>query len=136
MPGARRQRVSNQFDELDSSTTHHFEAVDGNYNPASEATDLFEHTGPSGRRALNDLAESDQDAADALLQMDDAATQRRFTEAYESDSVDSDEFATAVKRYDGLDADEKAIVQRSMARSDTDAIRLMRTDVTAPAMGS
>ncbi|WP_049944632.1 hypothetical protein [Haloarcula marismortui] len=68
--------------------------------------------------------------------MDDAATQRRFARAYESGEVDSDELTTAVKRYDGLDADEKAIVQRSMARSDTDAIRLMRADVTAPAMGS
>ncbi|EMA23359.1 hypothetical protein [Haloarcula amylolytica] len=128
MPGPRRQQTTEQFDQLDSDGSDYLGNTDIN-DPTLKATDLFENTGPSGRRALNDLAESDQDAADALLQMDDAATQRRFTEAYESDSVDSDEFATAVKRYDGLDADEKAIVQRSMARSDTDAIRLMRADV-------
>ena len=29
-------------------------------DPELEATELFENTGPSGRKALNDLAETDQ----------------------------------------------------------------------------
>jgi len=85
MPGARRHQVTKQFDELDGKTKDYFDRVDsGSRDPELEATRLFENTGPSGRRALNDLAESDQDAADVLLQMDDAATQRRFTRAYDS----------------------------------------------------
>jgi len=85
MPGTRRQQVTKQFDELDGKTKDYFDRVDsGSRDPELEATRLFENTGPSGRRALNDLAESDQDAADVLLQMDDAATQRRFTRAYDS----------------------------------------------------
>ena len=90
MPGPRRQRVTSQFDQLDSSTKRHFESVDGTYNPASEATDLFQNTGPSGRQALSGLTDSEPDAADVLLEMD-PNTQWRFTRAYDSGEVDGDE---------------------------------------------
>ncbi|MDS0261033.1 hypothetical protein NDI56_16660 [Haloarcula sp. S1CR25-12] len=129
MPGARRERVSNQFDQLDSSTKNHFDSVDGEYNPASEATDLFENTGPSGRRALNDLTDSDGEAADVLLQMDDAATQWRFTRAYDSGEVDSDELGTALNRYDELDADGKQFADEVIEQTGTDGPELMSTDV-------
>ncbi|MDS0261031.1 hypothetical protein NDI56_16650 [Haloarcula sp. S1CR25-12] len=122
MPGARRERVSNQFDQLDGSTKNHFKNVDGRYNPASEATDLFENTGPSGRRALNEPTDSDGEAADVLLRMDDAATQWRFTKAYESDAVDSDELGTALRRYDGLDSDGKAEYRRFTETTGNDGV--------------
>ncbi|AEM58924.1 hypothetical protein HISP_16480 [Haloarcula hispanica N601] len=53
--------------------------------------------------------------------MDDAATQRRFTEAYESGEVDSDELTTALTRYDSLDADGKAEFDDLLARNGDDA---------------
>jgi len=128
MPGATRQRVANQFDRLDSSTKSHFDAVDQQYNSASEATDLFENTGPSGRRALNDLTDSNPDAADVLVRMD-PTTQWRFTRAYDSGEVDSDEMATALNRYDSLDADGKQEFDDLLARSGDDATKLAaRTD--------
>ncbi|WP_154020965.1 hypothetical protein [Haloarcula sp. CBA1127] len=128
MPGPRRQQVTEQFDRLNSDGKNYLGDTDIE-DPTLKAADLFENTGPKGRRALNDLAETDQDAADVLLRMDDAAAQRRFTRAYESDAVDSDELSTALRRYDELYADEKAVARGAMARSDTDAVRLMRTDV-------
>lgn len=48
------------------------------------------------RQTLNDLIETDQDAAGVLLRMDDAATQGRVTRAYDSSEVKSDELATAL----------------------------------------
>ncbi|WP_053968632.1 hypothetical protein [Haloarcula rubripromontorii] len=61
--------------------------------------------------------------------MDDAATQRRFTEAYESDSIDSDEMATALKRYDSLDSDGKREFDDLLARNGDDAAEFAgRTD--------
>ncbi|WP_252718773.1 dockerin type I domain-containing protein [Haloarcula sp. CBA1122] len=128
MPGPKRQRTTEQFDQLDSDGSDYLGNTDIN-DPTLKATDLFENTGPSGRRALNDLAESDQDAADALLQMDDAATQRRFTEAYESGEVDSDELTTALTRYDSLDADGKRFADDAIERTGTDGPDLMSTDV-------
>ncbi|WP_058991337.1 hypothetical protein [Haloarcula sp. CBA1127] len=53
--------------------------------------------------------------------MDDAATQRRFTRAYDSDAVDSDEIATALNRYDGLDSDGKDEFDDLLARNGDDA---------------
>ncbi|KAA9404655.1 hypothetical protein EGO51_18235 [Haloarcula hispanica] len=61
--------------------------------------------------------------------MDDAATQRRFTEAYDSGEVDSDELTTALTRYDSLDADGKAEFDDLLARNGDDAAKLAaRTD--------
>ncbi|WP_225306840.1 colicin D domain-containing protein [Haloarcula hispanica] len=79
--------------------------------------------------ALNDLAESDQDAADALLQMDDAATQRRFVRAYESGEVDSDELTTALRRYDELDANEKRTADAMVMRGGDDGVSLLDEQV-------
>ncbi|WP_336358956.1 hypothetical protein [Haloarcula sp. CGMCC 1.6347] len=61
--------------------------------------------------------------------MDDAATQRRFTEAYESGEVDSDELTTALTRYDSLDADGKRFADDAIERTGTDGPDLMSTDV-------
>jgi len=93
-------------------------------DPTLKAADLFENTGPKGRRALNDLANGNRDAADVLLNMD-PTTQRRFTRAYESDSVDSDELATALRRYDELDANEKRTADAMVARDGDDAVSLL-----------
>jgi hypothetical protein len=69
MPGPRRQRTTEQFDQLDSEANDYLgnTSVD---DLTIKAADLFENTGPKGRRALIDLAETDRDAADVLLEMD------------------------------------------------------------------
>jgi len=59
----------------------------------------------------------------------DATTHWRFTRVYDNGEVDSDKLAMALRRYDSLEADERAMAQQAMARSGPDAIRLMRTDV-------
>ncbi|MDS0261029.1 hypothetical protein NDI56_16640 [Haloarcula sp. S1CR25-12] len=61
--------------------------------------------------------------------MDDATTQWRFTRAYESNAVDSEELGTALNRYDELDAQERAFFKQSLARSDDDAVELLNVDV-------
>ncbi|EMA07828.1 hypothetical protein C437_08898 [Haloarcula vallismortis ATCC 29715] len=120
MPGPRRQRTTEQFDQLDSDGKDYLGDTDID-DPTLKATDLFQNTGPKGRRALNDLAETDPDAADALLQMDDAATQWRFTRAYDNGELDRDEMATALKRYDKLDSDGKDEFDDLLARNGDDA---------------
>ncbi|GAA3879634.1 hypothetical protein GCM10022627_35730 [Haloarcula argentinensis] len=128
LPGPKRKQVTEQFDELDPQTKRYLSKTDVDA-PATKSANLFRNAGPSGRKTLNKLADTDRKAADALLEIDDAATQRRFTRAYDSGEVDSGELSTALRRYDELDADEKAVARGAMARSDTDAVRLMRTDV-------
>jgi hypothetical protein len=128
MPGPRRQQVTQQFAQLDSNGNDYLGSTDID-DASLKAADLFENAGPGGRTALNALADGDPDAADVLLEMDDAATQWRFTRAYQGDAVDGEELGTALNRYDELDADEKAVARQAMARSNTDAVRLMRTDV-------
>ncbi|WP_228841667.1 hypothetical protein [Haloarcula sp. CBA1127] len=120
MPGPRRQRTTEQFDRLDSDGKNYLGDTDIE-DPTLKAADLFENTGPKGRRALNDLAETDQDAADVLLRMDDAAAQRRFTRAYDSGEVGGDELATALTRYDSLDSDGKDEFDDLLARNGDDA---------------
>jgi len=61
--------------------------------------------------------------------MDDAAAQRRFTRAYESDAVDSDEMATALKRYDELDPNEKRTADEMVARGGDDGVSLLDEQV-------
>ncbi|WP_367175686.1 hypothetical protein [Haloarcula rubripromontorii] len=119
MPGPRRQRTTEQFDRLDSDGSDYLGNTDVD-DASLKAADLFENTGPKGRRALNDLADGDREAADVLLEMD-PNTQWRFTRAYDSDSVDSDEMATALKRYDGLDRDGKDEFDDLLARNGDDA---------------
>mgnify|MGYP007042282366 CR=1 FL=1 len=88
---------------------------------------LLAENDPAVARAVRQM---DQNEIDALTRVEmNSRTRSDFARAYDSDSVDSDELATVLKRYDGLDTDEKAVAQRAMARSDTDAVRLMRTDV-------
>ncbi|SFR97788.1 hypothetical protein SAMN05216559_1914 [Halomicrobium zhouii] len=89
MPEPKRTEVTEQFDELDPQTKRYLGETDVD-NPASKSADLFRNAGPDGRRALNDLADTDREAADALLEIDDAATQRRFVEAYEQGDVSTD----------------------------------------------
>ncbi|MFC6756888.1 MULTISPECIES: hypothetical protein [Haloarcula] len=127
MPGPRRQRTTEQFDRLDSDGSDYLGNTDID-DPTLKAADLFENTGPKGRRALNDLADGDREAADVLLEMD-PNTQWRFTRAYDSDSVDKDELASALRRYDELDAQERAYFRQSLARSDDDAVELLNVDV-------
>ncbi|WP_188854277.1 hypothetical protein, partial [Haloarcula argentinensis] len=68
------------------------------------------------------MTDTDRKAADALLEIDDAATQRRFTRAYDSGEVDSDELSTALRRYDSLDSDSKAEYRRFTETTGDDGV--------------
>ncbi|SFR97753.1 hypothetical protein SAMN05216559_1908 [Halomicrobium zhouii] len=124
MPGPKRTEVTEQFDELDPQTKRYLGETDVD-NPASKSADLFRNAGPDGRRALNDLADTDREAADALLEMDDAATQRRFVKAYQHDEVDADELSTALRRYDELDASGKDAADDLLASTGDDGSKLL-----------
>ncbi|WP_226012994.1 dockerin type I domain-containing protein [Halomicrobium salinisoli] len=122
LPGPKRQQVVDQFDELDDGTRQYLGRSDVDA-PASEAADLFRNAGPSGRRTLDALSESDPDAADALLRIDDPGTQRRFVRAYDQGDADADELSTALRRYDGLEWDQQRDYQEFIRTSGDDAVR-------------
>ena len=67
---------------------------------------------PYGCRAFDDLADGDRDAGDASAAIDDPVTRRQFVDAYQRGEVDSDELATALRRYDGSNAGEKTVRRR------------------------
>ena len=56
-----------------------------------------------------------------MLKVDDAATQRRFVQAYDSGTVSGDELGTALGRYDDLGADERAAFDELLAHTGDDA---------------
>ncbi|KAA9404605.1 hypothetical protein EGO51_19090 [Haloarcula hispanica] len=70
---------------------------------------------------LDDLAETDQEAADVLLEME-PSVQWRFARAYDIGAVDSDGLAVAVKRYDSLDPDVRNDFHATLARTRDSAI--------------
>lgn len=120
LPGPKRQQVTEQFGELDDGTKRYLGDSDVEA-PSVKAADLFRNTGPGGRRALDDLADTDSEAADILLELDDPETQWRFVRAYDSGAVDGDQLGTALRRYDDLDADQRAEFDRLLARNGDDA---------------
>jgi hypothetical protein len=123
LSGPRRQRVVDQFESLDRGTKDYLGDTDIDA-PAVKTADLFRNTGPGGRRTLDALAETDGEAADVLLKIDDPETQWRFVRAYDSGEADADELATALRRYDNLDSDGKQEFDDLMARSGDDAAKL------------
>ncbi|MGB9951150.1 hypothetical protein ACOZ4F_01950 [Haloarcula marismortui] len=60
------------------------------------------------------------DAAGALLQMDDAATQRRFVKTHKQGEVSTNELSTAVKHYDNLDPSGKGAADDVLAATGDD----------------
>jgi len=128
----RRQRVVDQFESLDRGTKDYLGDTDIDA-PAVKTADLFRNTGPRGRRTLDALAETDGEAADVLLKIDDPETQWRFVRAYDSGEADADELATALRRYEELNADEKALARRGLKRSDDGGIDLVEAkDCNSP----
>jgi hypothetical protein len=122
MPEADRERIVRQFDDLDSDA---LDAVDVDA-PTTKATDLFDAANdPSNaRRALDALSESDDEAASVLLRIDDPETKWRFVRAYDR-SVDSDELATALRRYDELDAGDKRVARDLLKATSDDGVRFL-----------
>ena len=89
--------------------------------------------GLSGRRALEALSDADQEAIDVLLEIDDPETQWRFVRAYDQGDASADELAMALRRYEELDADEKALARRGLKRSDDGGIDLLEArDCNSP----
>ncbi|WP_225334164.1 hypothetical protein [Halomicrobium urmianum] len=128
LPGPKRQQVVDQFDELDDGTRQYLGRSDVDA-PASEAADLFRNAGPSGRRALREVSDVDEEAADILLEIDDANTQRRFVRALENGEVDETELASALRRYDTYDSDGQRFASDVIKQTGDDGPRLLSTDV-------
>ena len=90
-------------------------------------------TEADGRQTYDALAATDSDAADALAAIEDPVTQRQFVNAYQRGEVDSDELTTALRRYEELDADEKALARRGLERSGDRGIDLLEArDCNSP----
>jgi len=101
-------------------------SIDGDVDAlsASKQEDLgrfLARTGGDGRRTYADLRAVDSDAADTLAAIDDPVTQRQFVNAYQRGEVDSDELATALRRYDSLDSDSKSDFDEFVARNGDEA---------------
>ena len=109
-------------------------SIDGDVDAlsASKQQDLgrfLARTGGDGRRTYADLRAVDSDAADTLAAIDDPVTQRQFVNAYQRGEVDSDELATALKRYDELDADGEQFADEVIAQTGDDGPDLLLADV-------
>lgn len=60
-------------------------------------------------------------------------TQRQFVDAYQRGDASADELATALRRYEELDADEKALARCGLKRSDDGGIDLLEAkDCNSP----
>ena len=95
---------------------------------ASKQEDLgrfLARTGGDGRRTYADLRAVDSDAADALAAIDNPVTQRQFVNAYQRGEVDSDELATALRRYDELDASGEDTAEELIASTGDDGVDLL-----------
>ena len=91
---------------------------------------------PYGCRALNDLADGDRDVADVLLEMD-ATTHWRFTRVYDSGEVNSNELATALRRYDESDTNGKQFADEVIEQTGQNGPRLIAADVcNSPCQGT
>jgi hypothetical protein len=126
LPEADRNRIVRQFDDLDPETRRYLGRTDVDA-PASKTTDLFDAANDpsSARRTLDALSESDDEAADILLDIDDPNTKWRFARAYDRGDVDSDELATALRRYDELDVEDKARARQLIEQTGDDGVRFL-----------
>jgi len=133
VPDSKQTKIVEESDELDESARRYLGDTDVD-SPATKAVDSFQTAdGLSGRRALEALSDTDQEAADVLLKIDDPETQWRFVRAYDSGETDADELATALRRYEELDADEKALARRGLERSGDGGIDLLEArDCNSP----
>ncbi|WP_049935650.1 hypothetical protein [Haloplanus natans] len=122
VPEADRGRIVEQFDELDPDA---LDGVDVDA-PTTKAAGLFDAANdPSNaRRALEALAETDDEAASVLLRIDDPETQWRFARAYDR-SVDGDELATALRRYDELDIGDKRAARGLLKATGDNGVRFL-----------
>ncbi|WP_226013282.1 hypothetical protein [Halomicrobium salinisoli] len=129
MSPATRQRVVDQMGSLKRSTRNYIAETDVEA-PGAKTAKLIEVTGSGGKRALRALADGNRRAADALLRMaDDAATQRAMVRAWENGDVSTKELATALRRYNELDASERADFREVHAAAGDDAVAFAsRTD--------
>ena len=103
---------------------------------ASKQQDLgrfLARTGGDGRQTYADLRAVDSDAADTLAAIDDPVAQRQFVNAYQRGDASADELTTALRRYEELDADEKALARRGLGRSGDGGIDLLEArDCNSP----
>ncbi|WP_155119977.1 hypothetical protein [Haloarcula rubripromontorii] len=98
---------------------------------------LLAENDPAVARAVRQM---DQDEIDALTRVEmNSRTRSDFARAYDSDSVDSDEMATALKRYDSLDSDGKREYDRFVKSSGDNGVKFaseLNTDQATDFFGS
>jgi hypothetical protein len=80
---------------------------------------------PYGCRALDDLADGDRDAADALIRIQDPLIERQFVDAYRRGEVDDKQLASALRRYDELDADRKGTADEVIGEPGASGVKLL-----------
>ncbi|WP_159076951.1 hypothetical protein [Halococcoides cellulosivorans] len=123
-PGPERERITDSLEKLPDGTTSYLRQTDVDA-PVTKSAQLIKRSDGSGQRALNALAKTDSDAADVLLKMDDRVAQMRFAKAYDSGDIDSDELATALRRYDDLDRPGKQAADEMIAATGDDAVGVL-----------
>ncbi|NHX41535.1 MULTISPECIES: VWA domain-containing protein [Haloarcula] len=100
--------------------------------PEARQADLGQYllrNGDAGRETYDALADVDSDAADALLDIDNPVSQRRFVQAYDRGEADGNELSTAVSRYNELDADQQRFADTALERAGYDSVDLLSDDV-------
>lgn len=108
LPPAARGRVVRNMNQLNDGTKRYLAETDV-ANPGTKTAKLIEVSGSGGRKALDALASTNRRAADALLRLaDDAATQRAMVRAWERGDLSTTELATSLRRYNAMDAGQRA----------------------------
>jgi hypothetical protein len=81
-------------------------------------------TDGGGGEAYDDLAATDSDAADALIRIQDPLIERQFVNAYRRGEVDDEQLASALRRYDGLDANKKQTADELIDETGANGVKL------------
>ena len=82
-------------------------------------------TDGGGGEAYDDLAAIDSDAADALVRIQDPLIERQFVDAYRRGEVDDEQLASALRRYDELDADRKGTADEVIDETGASGVKLL-----------
>ncbi|WP_232685987.1 hypothetical protein [Halobacterium zhouii] len=119
-------RIARQVDQISGSTWQKLDDL-GVADPATKVARGVRTSGATFRRALGRVSDP---AKGALLRLtDDAATERAMLRAWENGEISTRQLAKGVRRFDELDASEKAFVRESLTESDTGTMGLLNLDV-------
>jgi hypothetical protein len=86
----------------------------------SQTVQYLAATKEGGYKLLNRLSRTDSDAPKALLDIEDAATQRRFRQAFRRGDLNAEELSRALSRYDAMGADGRRAYDDLLASTGDD----------------